>query len=273
AAATSSLLAEMIQATFDEAYFTVVEGEKDVSQRLTELPFDYIFFTGNAHVGKAVMAQASKHLTPVTLELGGKSPAVIDKHAKINLAAKRIAWGKFTNAGQTCVAPDYVYVHEKVKTKFVKTLKKYILAFYGNQPLQNKDYVKIINTHHLDRLHRLLTDGLIVHGGKIDRYKCMIEPTVLNNLSWHDAVMQEEIFSSILPVLSFRKLNDVITKLKKGEKPLAFYYFGKDERTQEQILEELSFGGGCINDTLYHLANPHLPFGGEIGRASCRERV
>ncbi|HLR08190.1 MAG TPA: aldehyde dehydrogenase [Bacillota bacterium] len=262
AAATSSLLAEMIQATFDEAYFTVVEGEKDVSQRLTELPFDYIFFTGNAHVGKAVMAQASKHLTPVTLELGGKSPAVIDKHAKINLAAKRIAWGKFTNAGQTCVAPDYVYVHEKVKTKFVKTLKKYIIAFYGKKPLQNKDYVKIINTHHFDRLHRFLTDGMIVHGGKSDRDKCMIEPTVLDNVSWQDDVMQEEIFGPILPVLSFRKLNDVITKLKQGEKPLAFYYFGKDERTQEQILEELSFGGGCINDTLYHLANPHLPFGG-----------
>ncbi|RLL48140.1 aldehyde dehydrogenase [Oceanobacillus piezotolerans] len=262
AKATSSLLAELIKTTFDSSYFAVIEGEKEVSLALLKEKVDYIFFTGSTKVGKEVMKAASEHLTPVTLELGGKSPAIVDEDANINLAAKRIAWGKFTNAGQTCVAPDYVFVHDKVKFKFLKSMKRYIRAFYGRNPLRNADYTRIINEPHFDRLSRFLTNGTIIHGGNASRETLMIEPTILDGITFEDPIMQEEIFGPILPVVSFSSLDDALYKIKMGEKPLALYYFGENETIQQQVIEYVSFGGGSINDTFFHLANPHLPFGG-----------
>lgn len=259
---TSAILADMIRNTFDESYFTVVEGAKDISQQLLEQRWDYIFFTGSTKVGRIVMEKASQYLTPVTLELGGKSPAIVDQDAKIDLAAKRIVWGKFTNAGQTCVAPDYVYVHEKVKPKLIKAMKKHIKAFYGKNPLQNKDYVRIVGKEHFDRLNAFMTDGDTVHGGHVNRETLAIEPTILDATTWNDAIMQEEIFGPLLPVMTFSSLHDVMSAMKHTEKPLALYYFGENEKKQQQVMTNVSFGGGCINDTLYHLATPHLPFGG-----------
>lgn len=262
AQATSSLINKMIKETFDPNYITVVEGAQDVSKELLSNQFDYIFFTGSTAVGKIVMKQASKHLTPVTLELGGKSPVIVDKDADIKLAAKRIVWGKFTNAGQTCVAPDFVYVHRKIKGKLVKEMKKYVRKFYGRQPLQNEDYVRLIHKKHFERLNDFLSNGEIIHGGQIDRERLLIEPTLLDNISWEDPIMQEEIFGPILPLLIFKELDDVISEMKSLDKPLALYYFSNHKKSQEKVIKNLSFGGGCMNDTLYHLANPHLPFGG-----------
>ncbi|ALX48020.1 aldehyde dehydrogenase [Lentibacillus amyloliquefaciens] len=259
---TSAILSEMVQSTFDASYFTVVEGDKEISQELLEQRWDYIFFTGSSYVGKIVMEQASKHLTPVTLELGGKSPAIVDKDAKIDLAAKRIVWGKFTNAGQTCVAPDYVYVHEKVKLKLLRAMKKHTRSFYGKKPLENPNFVQIIGKEHFNRLNTFLTEGEVVHGGCTNDEKLRIEPTILDKISGNDAIMQEEIFGPILPVMTFSSIDDVILELKQKDKPLALYYFGENEEKQQQVMTRISFGGGCINDTLYHLANPHLPFGG-----------
>lgn len=260
--ATSSLLAHMINSAFDNKYVAVVTGEKDVSQQLLELKFDYIFFTGSTNVGKIVMKHASEHLTPVTLELGGKSPAIVDKDANIDLAAKRIVWGKFTNAGQTCVAPDFLYVHNKVKQKLVKSMKKHIKSLYGKNPLNNKDYGRIVNQDHFNRLEGLLGNGNIIHGGNTISEQLTIEPTLIDNVSWENPIMQEEIFGPLLPVITFNNLEEAISVLKGMEKPLALYYFGENMKAQNRVLNSLSFGGGCINDTLYHLANPNLPFGG-----------
>ncbi|HLS60583.1 MAG TPA: aldehyde dehydrogenase [Virgibacillus sp.] len=262
AQSTSTLLAVMFEATFNRSYIAVVEGAKEVSQNLLSQRFDYIFFTGSIPVGKIVMEAASKHLTPVTLELGGKSPAIIDKDADIKLAAKRIVWGKFTNAGQTCVAPDYLYVHEKVKKKLIVEMKKHIKGFYGKDPLQNEDYVRIINEDHFRRLENLLSEGAILHGGRTNDDKLIIEPTIIDELSWEDPIMKTEIFGPILPVLSFENIHDALSVIKAEEKPLALYFFGKSTKMQDEIIRTVSFGGGSINDTLYHLANPHLPFGG-----------
>lgn len=260
--ATSFLLNKMVSETFDKSFFTVIEGDKDVNVELLKEKFDYIFFTGSTEVGKIIMKAASNHLTPVTLELGGKSPAIINSDANINLAAKRIVWGKFTNAGQTCVAPDFLYVQEKVKNKLIKAMKKHIRDFYGKKPLKNKDYVHIINKGHFERLNKLLANGTIVHGGQVDPSKPAIEPTIIDDISWEDPIMEEEIFGPILPILTFSKVEDVVKEIKKMDKPLALYYFGKGESAQRKVLKNISFGGGCINDTLYHLANPNLPFGG-----------
>lgn len=260
--ATSNLLADMINNTFDSSFFTVIEGAQETSEELLRQRFDYIFFTGSTAVGKVVMRAASEHLTPVTLELGGKSPAIIDTDANITLAAKRIVWGKFTNAGQTCVAPDYLYVHEKVKFKLLKAIKKQIKSFYGKDPLKNKDYTRIVNERHFDRLMKYLEDGDILHGGNSDRESLTIEPTLLDKITWEDPVMQEEIFGPILPVLTFTNIEDILYKIRRMEKPLAMYYFGENAKMQQQVMEYVSFGGGAINDTMFHLANPHLPFGG-----------
>lgn len=259
---TSTLLREMIENTFTTHYFTVLEGGIETSEQLLAQRFDYIFFTGSTAVGKIVMEQASKHLTPVTLELGGKSPAIVDKDCHLTYSAKRIAWGKYTNAGQTCVAPDYIYVHEKIYLKFIKELKKQMKHLYGKQPLKNENYVRIINEKHFKRLQKFLVDRDIIHGGKVDENSLMIEPTILGDISWDHPVMQEEIFGPILPVLTYSNLEEVITTLQAKEKALALYYFGESKRNEEKLLQSVPFGGGCVNDTLYHLANPHLPFGG-----------
>ncbi|MBM7552375.1 aldehyde dehydrogenase (NAD+) [Thalassobacillus pellis] len=258
----SALLNKMIANTFDPALFKVIEGGKETSEELLDQHFDYIFFTGSVQVGKSVMEKASRHLTPVTLELGGKSPAIIHKDAKLDLAAKRIVWGKFMNAGQTCIAPDYLYVHRDVKTKLLAKIKKYIKIFYGRQPLENNHFTKIVNKQHFDRLSNYLNNGTLITGGNTDRENLKMEPTLLDNIGWQDEVMKEEIFGPILPVLTYIDLNEAIDNIRDQEKPLALYYFGEKEHEQRLVTETLSFGGGCINDTLLHIANPNLPFGG-----------
>lgn len=259
---TSKLIKQMVDETFDSDYFAVVEGDKDVSEQLLDQRFDYIFFTGSTAVGKIVMEKASKHLIPVTLELGGKSPAIIDKDCHIQHTAKRIVWGKLTNAGQTCVAPDYIYIHESIKNKLIKAMIKQIRSLYSKNPLHNDQYVKIINERHFNRLLHFLENGTIVHGGKYDRVNQKIEPTIIDGVTWDDPIMQEEIFGPIMPVFTFKNLSEVISVIRNNEKPLALYYFGKTEKREQKVLRSISFGGACVNDTLYHLANPHLPFGG-----------
>ncbi|QSS98568.1 aldehyde dehydrogenase [Pontibacillus sp. ALD_SL1] len=259
---TSSLLKEMVTKWFDSAVFAVVEGDAEVSQELLEQRFDLIFFTGSVSVGKIVMEKASQHLTPVILELGGKSPTIVDKDANLDLAAKRIAWGKFTNAGQTCIAPDYLYIQRAVKPELLSKLKLTIKDLYGDDPLYNVEYSHIVNTRHFDRLSEYLNNGELIAGGERDADINAIEPTILDHISWKDPVMQDEIFGPILPVLTFDDIGEVVAEVRNHEKPLALYYFSENEQKQEEILSKLSFGGGCINDTLFHVANPHLPFGG-----------
>lgn len=262
AKATSQLLASMIQATFDSSLFHVVEGEVDITEALLKEKFDYIFFTGSSNVGKIIMRAASEHLTPVTLELGGKSPAIVDEDANINLTAKRLVWAKFTNAGQTCVAPDYLYVHERVKFKLMKAIVKQIKSLYGKNPLYNEDYTRIINEKHFNRLLHYLDSGKVIHGGNSEESTLMIEPTILDKITWQDEIMQEEIFGPILPILTFKNIEDALYEIKRRDKALALYYFGENEKIQQQVIEFIQFGGGAINDAVYHLANPYLPFGG-----------
>mgnify|MGYP001224210161 FL=1 len=259
---TSNLIKEMIDDTFAPEVCMVIEGDKEVTEELLAQRFDYIFFTGNNRVGKIVMEKASKHLTPVSLELGGKSPTIVDEDAPLSLSAKRIAWGKFTNAGQTCVAPDYVYVHEKIYMKFLRALKYHIQRLYSRQPLNNKEYGRIINKQHFERLTLLLEGAKVFYGGEISKENLMIEPTIVTDVNWEDTLMQEEIFGPILPVLSYSKIDEVIAKIQAYDRPLALYYFGKNKENEKKVLSSISFGGGCVNDTLYHLATPYLPFGG-----------
>lgn len=259
---TSKLLTKMCQATFDPSFIAVVEGAQEASEQLLAERFDYIFFTGSSNVGKIVMEKASQHLTPVTLELGGKSPAIVDKKSSMKVTAKRLVWGKFTNAGQTCVAPDYIYAHEDIYPKLVKEMKKQIVRLYGKQPLANNDYVKIINEQHFNRLLNLMDNGTIITGGESDKQQLKIAPTLIEDITWDDSIMQEEIFGPLLPIMPFKTLTDIIGPIQRNEKPLALYYFGSSKENTDKILQSISFGGGSINDTLYHLANPHLPFGG-----------
>ncbi|MGP4074324.1 aldehyde dehydrogenase [Halobacillus sp. K22] len=258
----SWVIKKMVEQYFSPDYIAVVEGDKEVTQELMEQPLDYVFFTGSVPVGRKIMEKASKQLIPVTLELGGKSPAIVNKDAAIDLAAKRIVWGKFTNAGQTCIAPDYLLVHHEVKAPLIKAMKKYIHEFYGKVPLENPDYVKIVNDQHFQRVSAYMDAGTVVSGGALDEKRQKIEPTILDQVNWSDTVMQEEIFGPILPVLTFDNLSEVITQVNNRPKPLALYYFGESEEDQEEIAKSIPFGGGCINDTLYHILNPHLPFGG-----------
>jgi aldehyde dehydrogenase (NAD+) len=233
-----------------------------MSTELLKQPFDYIFFTGSVAVGKVVMEAAAKQLIPVTLELGGKSPCIVHEDARLDVTARRIAWGKFINAGQTCVAPDYVYVHQNVKEQLLRELQKAIQEQFGMRPLENKEFVRIVSERHFQRLASFLQDGTIVVGGETDASRLMIEPTVLDHISWDDAVMQEEIFGPILPVLTYSDLEDVVRTVNAHPKPLALYVFTESEQVQQNIVERISYGGGCVNDTMYHLASPYLPFGG-----------
>ncbi|SFM02628.1 aldehyde dehydrogenase (NAD+) [Gracilibacillus orientalis] len=259
---TSSILKELISDKFSETFVTVVEGAAETSQALLKENFDYIFFTGSVPVGRIVMEAASKHLTPVTLELGGKSPAIIHKDANLEVAAKRVAWGKFTNAGQTCVAPDYLYVHQDIKQSFLSELKHAIATMYGEHPLENQNFVRIVHEKHFDRLQGFLTNGNTILGGKSDRESLKIEPTLLTDIIWDDAVMQEEIFGPVLPIMEYQDLDNVIHGMQHHPDPLAFYFFSENDALAEDMIEKVSFGGGCINDTIYHLASPYLPFGG-----------
>jgi aldehyde dehydrogenase (NAD+) len=258
----SALLKQIISETFAESYVTVVEGGVDVSTELLKLRFDHIFFTGSVPVGKIVMEAASQHLTPVTLELGGKSPVIVDETANLELAAKRIVWGKFSNAGQTCIAPDYLLVHETVKEPLLEKMKFYIKEFYGEQTETSEHYATIVSERHTKRLVSFLNKGTIVYGGRYHIEKRWIEPTIIEGVACDDPVMQEEIFGPILPVFSFATIDEAIVMIHRYEKPLALYLFSEDRHVQQTVIERIHFGGGCINDTLMHIATPYLPFGG-----------
>ena len=262
AAHSSRLLAEIISEHFDPGYLAVVEGGADRTQDLLAEPLDYIFFTGSTRVGRLIMEAASRQLTPLTLELGGKSPAIVDQTADMETAARRIVWGKFMNAGQTCVAPDYVCVHQRAKEALLGYIIREIEAFYGPDPKESKDFARIINRKHFERLTEYLSNGSLVCGGDLDADQLYIAPTVLTDIQWDNTVMQEEIFGPILPVLEFQDLDRLIDMLADKPKPLALYLFTSDSSAEEKVTGQLSFGGGCINDTLSHLGNPDLPFGG-----------
>lgn len=259
---TSALMAKIISENFPKEYVTVVEGGVETSTALLKEKFDYIFFTGSVPVGKVIMEAASKHLTPVTLELGGKSPCIVHKDANLKLAAKRIAWGKFINAGQTCVAPDYLYIHSQVKNEFLKLLKESITELYGVNVIQNGNFTRIVSDKHFKRLTSFLKNGATYYGGSQDINKLMIEPTVLVDINWEDEVMLDEIFGPILPVIEYSDLSSMINQINNKPKPLALYIFSESTKVQKYILDTVSFGGGCINDTVFHLSSPYLPFGG-----------
>jgi aldehyde dehydrogenase (NAD+) len=262
APAVSAVMTSIVHATFEPQYITVVEGGVEESRALLEQPFDKIFFTGSVAVGKMVMEAAAKHLTRVTLELGGKSPCIVHHDAHLKLAAQRIAFGKFSNAGQTCVAPDYVLVHRSVKDKLLMYLQEAIKSFYGDKPLQSPDYGKIISRRHYERLQHFMKAGKVAIGGSVDDQTLQIEPTVLEHITWDMPVMQEEIFGPILPVLTYDSLEEVVGLIQARPKPLALYIFSEDKKVQDAVLERISFGGGCINDTLMHFGSTHLPVGG-----------
>lgn len=255
---TSRLLARIINENFNGDYLTVIQGGREENQELLNQKFDYIFFTGSTNVGKVVMEAASRHLTPISLELGGKSPCIVDETANLILAAKRIVWGKFLNAGQTCVAPDYLLIHHTIKDKLVAYLKQYTKSLY----LNNELFPKIINQHHYQRLLKLIENEDIIIGGKGNNQTIQIEPTILDNINWDSLIMQEEIFGPLLPIITYNNLDEVIQKINQRPKPLALYFFSNSKDNQQKILSNISYGGGCINDTIIHLGNSYLPFGG-----------
>ena len=259
---TSSLLAGLINDHFPEEYLHVVEGEVETSTALLKENFDYIFFTGSTGVGKIVAEAAAKHLTPVTLELGGKSPTIVHSDADLDEAAKRIARGKFANAGQTCVAPDYVLVHRNVKDELLTKMKDVIKASYGEDIIHNPHYGHIVSERHFDRLNNFLDNGHVVSGGNSDRTNLVIEPTILDSISWEDPIMQDEIFGPILPIIEYDEPSEMINEIVKRPKPLALYLFTDDQALQEDVLTNVSFGGGAINDTINHMTSHYLPFGG-----------
>lgn len=261
---TAKVLENIINSNFDKEYIRVVNplGGKEVVSYLLDLPFDYIFFTGSVKVGKIVMEKAAKNLTPITLELGGKSPCIVDKDANINLAAKRIVWGKFLNAGQTCVAPDYLCIHKDIKEKFLSMLVKEIKLQFGEVVKESPDYPRVVNTISLDRFSNYLKDGEIYFGGEIDKDTLYMEPTILTNVKLDSNVMTDEIFGPILPVIEFEDINEIIDTINYRDKPLALYYFSESSKNIDYIIDKTSAGGVTINDTIIHVANGNLPFGG-----------
>ncbi|HCY0731104.1 TPA: aldehyde dehydrogenase [Staphylococcus aureus] len=258
------VIKRLINETFDANYIEVIEGGIEETQTLIHLPFDYVFFTGSENVGKIVYQAASENLVPVTLEMGGKSPVIVDETANIKVASERICFGKFTNTGQTCVAPDYILVHESVKDDLITALSKTLREFYGQNIQQSPDYGRIVNLKHYHRLTSLLNSAQmnIVFGGHSDEDERYIEPTLLDHVTNDSAIMQEEIFGPILPILTYQSLDEAIAFIHQRPKPLSLYLFSEDENATQRVINELSFGGGAINDTLMHLANPKLPFGG-----------
>ncbi|MDU4324190.1 aldehyde dehydrogenase [uncultured Clostridium sp.] len=260
----SILLEEIINENFEEEYLKVVsplEGKEAVSY-LLEFPFDYIFFTGSVRVGKIIMEKAAKNLTPITLELGGKSPCIVDSDAKLELAAKRIVWGKFLNAGQTCVAPDYLCVHKNIKEKLLKLIISEIHKQFGEEIKTSPDYPRIVNNNSLTRLSNYIKDGEVYYGGSFDDLGLYMEPTILVNTDVNSAVMTEEIFGPILPVIEFDNIENIIDFINRREKPLALYYFSESKKNINYILRATTSGGVTINDTIIHVANGNLPFGG-----------
>lgn len=256
------IVKEIIEDIFGMEYVAVVEGDKGVSESLLEQKFDYIFFTGSVRVGKIVMAAAAKNLTPVTLELGGKSPCIIDETANIALAAKRIAWGKFINAGQTCVAPDYVMIHASVEQEFLQQFTFYVDKFYSKEPHNNPEFPKIINRKHFDRIVNLINTNEVYYGGHTNSTTNQIAPTIIINPDLNSELMQGEIFGPILPILTFTDISQAFNLVVDRPKPLALYLFTTSQQIKKHVSENISFGGGCINDTIIHLGNNNLPFGG-----------
>jgi len=265
APATSQVLAKLVQETFDPTYVALVEGGVETAQELLAEPFDHILFTGGGRVGKIVMQAAAEHLTPVTLELGGKSPCIVDAETNVEVTAKRIVWGKFLNAGQTCIAPDYLLVHEDIKADLVDALVSTIRASYGENAAQSPDFSRIVNERQVDRLVGLLGAGNILIGGDYDRSNRYIAPTLIDNISWDDPIMQEEIFGPILPILTYRRLEDAIQAINRRPKPLALYLFSHNKQHQQAVLEQTTSGTVGLNEVILQVAVWDLPFGGVGG--------
>ena len=259
---TSALIQRMISECFSDSHVAVVTGGRAENACLLGEHFDYIFFTGSQSVGREVMKSAAAYLTPVTLELGGKSPCIVEKTANLKLAAKRIVFGKFLNCGQTCVAPDYIFCDSSVKSKLMEEIKRQIILQFGDSPLANKDYGKIINEKHFRRILGLIDSNKAVIGGSSDSQTLQIEPTVLDNVTFSDAVMQEEIFGPLLPILTYDSITNAIQKINSMPHPLALYLFTSDKRIAKTVTSSCGFGGGCINDTIIHLATSEMGFGG-----------
>ncbi len=259
---TSQMIQIILEECFDGEYVKVITGGRAENTALLHEHFDYIFFTGSQTVGREVQKSAAEHLTPVTLELGGKSPCIVEKTADIKLAARRIVFGKFLNCGQTCVAPDYIYCDRSVRDKLVKELKKQVVKQFGRQPLSNKNYGKIINEKHFNRLLGLIDADKVVLGGRARHSTLQIEPTIMDNVTFGDPVMQEEIFGPILPVLVYDSMDEVIRNLNCMPHPLALYFFTGNKKLADKVMARVGFGGGCINDTIVHLATSEMGFGG-----------
>lgn len=260
--AVSAALDKIISENFPPEYISVIPGGREENGALLEQRFDYIFFTGGTEVGKLVMQSAAKYITPVTLELGGKSPCIVEKSANLKIAARRLAFGKYLNAGQTCVAPDYLLIEKEIKEPFIEELRNVLKEFFPTETYLQMHFPHIVNEKHFTRLMNLIEGEKIITGGNGNKEQKFIEPTILDNINFESKIMQEEIFGPILPVITFNSLDTIIAQIKMREKPLALYIFTKNKQVEKKILTEISFGGGCINDTIVHLATNYLPFGG-----------
>lgn len=272
---TFDVMKTMIEECFPAHYVAVVDGGRAENQALLQQRFDMIFFTGGKTVGREVLRHAAEYLTPVTLELGGKSPCIVDSTAKIRLAAKRIVFGKYLNCGQTCVAPDYILCDKRIRDELITAILAEIEKQFGKEPLKNPNYGKIINEKHFERILGLINGEKLVYGGQSEPESLRIAPTVLNNITWDDAVMGEEIFGPLLPILTFDTLAEALDTVESHPHPLALYFFSEDKAAQKKVLDTCRFGGGCINDTIIHLATSNMPFGGvsESGMGSYHGRV
>ncbi len=261
---TALVLEKIIKDCFDSNYVHIVQGEGIVvvPQLLDNFRFDLLFFTGNTKVGTIIAQQAAKTLTPVVLELGGKSPTIVDKNVSVDVTAKRIVFGKLFNTGQTCVAPDYLLVHENIKDKLVASLKKTIVDFYGENPQESESYGRIVTPRHFDALIKYLDNGTIVHGGETDREDLYVAPTLIEDVTMDDPIMQSEIFGPILPIMTFSNIDEAIQIVKQNPYPLALYIFTVDRAVEDKVISNIRFGGGCVNNAIVHLSNPNLPFGG-----------
>lgn len=259
---TTEISKKIIEEVFAPEYVAVVEGGIPESTALLRERWDYVFFTGSTHVGRIVYQAAAKHLTPVTLELGGKSPCIVDKNINLENTARRIAWGKLMNLGQTCIAPDYLLVHKDIKGELVEKIKEKINQFYGENPQESEDYGRIINEKNFDRLSSMIDADKVIFGGKMDKKDLYISPTIMDNVTLDDAIMQEEIFGPILPIMEYENIEDAIELVNSREKPLALYVFSKTKSLCDNVIKECPSGGATVNDTVVHIGNPNLPFGG-----------
>lgn len=259
---TSAIIYKIVSEVFDKEHVEVIEGGIEVSEKLLAQRWDYIFFTGSVAVGKIVAKAAAEFLTPVTLELGGKNPCIVDENCNIKLTAKRIVWGKFINAGQTCIAPDYIVVNSKIKSKLIDALKTEIILAYGENPEESKDFARIVNTKNWKRLVSFLENETILYGGKINESDNYIAPTLIDESKLDSLVMQDEIFGPVLPIISYKEESEIEKIISKYEKPLSLYVFSNNTKWAKSIVKKYSFGGGCINDTVVHFSNKRLPFGG-----------